>query len=28
MSAPPNETYAMLAIPEKSGMMNKKELKS
>ena len=28
MSAPPNETYAKLAIPEKSGMMNKKELKS
>lgn len=26
--APPNETYAELAIPEKSGMMNKKELKS
>jgi hypothetical protein len=24
MSAPPNETYAKLAIPEKSGMMNKK----
>lgn len=23
-----NETYAKLAIPEKSGMMNKKELKS
>jgi hypothetical protein len=28
MSAPPNEAYAKLAIPEKSGMMNKKELKS
>jgi len=27
MSAPPNETYAKLAILEKSGMMNKKELK-
>ena len=24
MSAPTNETYAKLAIPEKSGMMNKK----
>ena len=24
MSAPPHETYAKLAIPEKSGMMNKK----
>jgi len=28
MSAPPNETCAKLAIPEKSGMMIKKELKS
>ena len=26
--SPPHETCAKLAIPEKSGMMNKKELKS